>query len=164
MSEHFVRTSREKLRELLERPLDKLKLCVIYIDGIEFKGQHLVAALGVAIDGSKTVLGLRQGASENTTVVSELLEDLAGRGVDFSAPMLYVLDGAKALTKAVRKHAGKQAPIQRWSNAQAPQRDRAICRSHTAHRWTARWRTLMRCQAARTPRRPWRSCIESCWS
>ncbi len=113
VSEHFVRTSREKLRELLERPLDKLKLCVIYIDGIEFKGQHLVAALGVAIDGSKTVLGLRQGASENTTVVSELLEDLAGRGVDFSAPMLYVLDGAKALTKAVRKHAGKQAPIQR---------------------------------------------------
>ena len=113
VSEHFVRTSREKLRELLERPLDKLKLCVIYIDGIEFKGQHLVAALGVAMDGPKTVLGLRQGASENTTVAGELLEDLAGRGVDFSAPMLYVLDGAKALTKAVRKHAGKTAPIQR---------------------------------------------------
>ena len=111
VSEHFVRTSREKLRELLERPLDKLKLCVIYIDGIEFKGQHLVAALGVAMDGSKTVLGLRQGASENTTVAGELLEDLAGRGVDFSAPMLYVLDDAKALTKAVRKHAGKTAPI-----------------------------------------------------
>ena len=82
VSEHFVRTSREKLRELLERPLDKLKLCVIYIDGIEFKGPHLVAALGVAMDGSKTVLGLRQGASENTTVAGELLEDLAGRGVD----------------------------------------------------------------------------------
>ena len=113
VSEHFVRTSREKLRELLERPLDKLKLCVIYIDGIEFKGQHLVAALGVAMDGPKTVLGLRQGASENTTVAGELLEDLAGCGVDFSAPMLYVLDGAKALTKAVRKHAGKTAPIQR---------------------------------------------------
>ena len=113
VSEHFVRTSRQKLQALLERPLDKLKLCAIYIDGIEFKGQHLVAALGVAVDGSKTVLGLRQGASENATVVSELLEDLAGRGVDFWAPMLYVLDGAKALTKAVRKHAGKTALIQR---------------------------------------------------
>ena len=113
VSERFVRTSREKLQALLERPLDKLKLCAIYIDGIEFKGQHLVAALGVAIDGSKTVLGLRQGASENATVVSELLEDLAGRGVDFSAPLLYVLDGAKALTKALRKHAGKTALIQR---------------------------------------------------
>ncbi len=60
VSEHFVRTSREKLQALLERPLDKLKLCAIYIDGIEFKGQHLVAALGVAVDGSKTVLGLRR--------------------------------------------------------------------------------------------------------
>ena len=113
VSEHFVRTSREKLQALLERPLDKLKLCAVYIDGIEFKGQHLIVALGVAVDGAKTVLGLRQGASENATVVSELLEDLAGRGVDFSAPMLYVLDGAKALTKAVRKHAGKTALIQR---------------------------------------------------
>ena len=124
VSEHFVRTSREKLRELLERPLDKLKLCVIYIDGIEFKGQHLVAALGVAMDGSKTVLGLRQGASENTTVAGELLEDLAGRGVDFSAPMLYVLDGAKALTKAVRKPRGQDGADPALSNAQAPQRDR----------------------------------------
>ena len=113
VSEHFVRTSREKLRGILERPLGKLKLCAIYLDGIEFKGQHLVVALGVAVDGSKTVLGLRQGARENATVVGELLEDLAGRGVDFSVPMLYVLDGAKALTKAVRKHAGKMALIQR---------------------------------------------------
>ncbi len=113
VSERFVRTSREKLQALLERPLDKLKLCAVYIDGIEFKGQHLIVTLGVAVDGAKTVLGLRQGASENATVVSELLEDLAGRGVDFSAPMLYVLDGAKALTKAVRKHAGKTALIQR---------------------------------------------------
>ena len=91
----------------------KNKLCAIHLDGIEFKGQHLVVALGVAVDGSKTVLGLRQGASENATVVGELLEDLAERGVDFSVSMLYVLDGAKALTKAVRKHAGKMALIQR---------------------------------------------------
>ena len=62
VSEHFVRTSREKLRELLERPLDKLKLCVIYIDGIEFKGQHLVAALGVAMDGSKNGSGAAAGS------------------------------------------------------------------------------------------------------
>ena len=113
VSEHFVRTSRQKMRELLERPLDQLKLCAIYLDGIEFKAQHLVVALGVNVDGGKTVLGLRQGASENATVVGQLLEDLTERGVDFSVPMLYVLDGAKALTKAVRKHAGKMALIQR---------------------------------------------------
>ncbi len=113
VSDHFVRTSREKVRELLERPLDKLKLCAVYLDGIEFKGQHLIVALGVAVDGAKTVLGLRQGASENATVVGELLDDLAARGVDFSVPMLYVLDGSKALTKAVRKQAGERALIQR---------------------------------------------------
>ena len=113
VSDHFVRVSREKLGELLERPLDKLKLCVLYLDGIEFKGQHLIVALGINIDGTKTVLGLRQGASENATVVGELLDDLVERGVDFSVPMLYVLDGAKALTKAVRKHAGNQALVQR---------------------------------------------------
>ena len=109
-----MRVSREKLSEILERPLDKLKLCVLYLDGIEFQGQHLVAALGINIDGTKTVLGLRQGASENATVVGELLDDLVARGVDFSVPMLYVLDGAKALTKALRKHAGSQALLQRW--------------------------------------------------
>ena len=113
VSEHFVRTSRQKMRELLERPLDQLKLCAIYLDGIEFKAQHLVVALGVNVDGGKTVLGLRQGASENATVVGQLLEDLTERGVDFSVPMLYVPGGAKALTKAVRKHAGKMALIQR---------------------------------------------------
>ena len=113
VSDHFVRVSREKLGELLERPLDKLKLCVLYLDGIEFKGQHLIVALGINIDGTKTVLGLRQGASENATVVGELLDDLVERGVDFSVPMLDVLDGAKALTKAVRKHAGNQALVQR---------------------------------------------------
>ena len=87
----------------MERPLDKLKLCVLYIDGIEFKGQHLIVALGINIDGTKTVLGLRQGASGNATVVGELLDDLVERGVDFCVPMLYVLDGAKALTKVERK-------------------------------------------------------------
>ena len=130
VSEHFVRTSRGMLREIFDRPLEKLKLCAIYLDGIEFKGQHLVVALGVAVDGSKTVLGLRQGASENATVVGELLEDLAERRVDFSVPMLYMLDGAKALTKAVRKHAGKMALIQR-----CPLHKRRNVTSHLAEKY-----------------------------
>lgn len=113
VSDHFVRTSRAKLRELLERPLNELQLCVIYIDGIEFKGQHLVVALGVNVDGAKMVLGLRQGASENATVVGELLDALVARGIDFTLPMLYVLDGSKALRKAVSKRAGTQALLQR---------------------------------------------------
>ena len=73
----------------------------------------MIVALGINIDGHKTVLGLREGATENAAVVSELLGDLAGRGLDFSVPRLYVLDGGKALAAAVRRHAGEAAMIQR---------------------------------------------------
>lgn len=67
---------------------------------------------GINSDGRKTVLGLREGATENAAVVSELLGDLAARGLDFGVPRLYVLDGGKALA-AVRRHAGEAALIQR---------------------------------------------------
>ena len=73
----------------------------------------MIVALGINIDGCKTVLGLREGATENAAVVSELLGDLASRGLDFSVPRLYVLDGGKALAAAVRRHAGEAAMIQR---------------------------------------------------
>jgi transposase-like protein len=73
----------------------------------------MMAAIGVAQDGKKTVLGLREGATENAAVVRELLEDLARRGLDFSTPRWYVLDGAKALSAAVKRHAGEAALIQR---------------------------------------------------
>lgn len=73
----------------------------------------MIAAIGVGNDGQKTVLGLREGATENATVVRELLEDLAARGLDFATPKLYVLDGAKALSAAVKRHAGQDALIQR---------------------------------------------------
>ena len=59
------------------------------------------------------MLGLREGATENATVVGALLEDLAARGLDFTVPRLYVLDGSKALLAAVRRHAGEAALIQR---------------------------------------------------
>ncbi len=73
----------------------------------------MIVALGINSDGRKTVLGLREGATENAAVVSELLGDLAARGLDFSVPRLYVLDGGKALAAAVRRHAGEAAMIQR---------------------------------------------------
>jgi putative transposase len=112
-SERFIQASRGKLKELMARPLGELKLCAILIDGTPFKGRQMIAAVGVGNDGHKTVLGLREGATENATVVRELLEDLARRGLDFATPRLYVLDGAKALSSAVRRHAGEAALIQR---------------------------------------------------
>jgi putative transposase len=113
ISEHFIEASRAKLKALMERRLDKVRLCALMIDATPFQGQQMVAALGIGEDGRKTILGIRQGATENATVVGELLSDLVERGLDFTEPRLYVLDGGKALSAAVKKHAGESAPIQR---------------------------------------------------
>jgi putative transposase len=113
ISEHFIEASREKLRAMMERRLDKTRLCALLIDATPFEGQLMVAALGIDEYGRKTILGIRQGATENATVVGELLADLVERGLDFSEPRLYILDGGKALMAAVKKHAGESAAIQR---------------------------------------------------
>ncbi len=113
VSEHFIEASRAKLKEMMERRLDKTRICALLIDATPFAGQQMVAALGIGEDGRKTILGIRQGATENATVVGELLGDLLERGLDFTESRLYVLDGGKALTCAVKKHAGESAPIQR---------------------------------------------------
>src|ERR1700756_392169 len=113
VSDHFIEASRAKLKALMERRLDKMRLCALLIDATPFEGQQMVAALGIGEDGRKTILGIRQGATENATVVGELLGELVNRGLDFSTPRLYVLDGGKALHAAVKKYAGESAPIQR---------------------------------------------------
>ena len=113
ISEHFIEASREKLKALMERRLDKLRLCALLIDATPFAGQQMVVALGISQDGRKTILGIRQGATENATVVGELLGDLMNRGLDLSEPRLYVLDGGKALHAAVKRYAGESVPIQR---------------------------------------------------
>src|SRR5918996_640148 len=100
VSERFVQASKEKLRELLERSLADLDLCAMLIDGTPVKGRQMIAVIGIDREGMKHVLGLREGATENATVVRELLEDLAQRGVAFTRVRLYVLDGAKALHTA----------------------------------------------------------------
>jgi putative transposase len=113
VSEHFIEASRVKLKQLMERRLEKKKFCALLVDATPFQGQQMVAALGIGCDGTKTILGIWQGATENATVVGELLGDLMNRGLDFTAPRLYVLDGGKALHAAVKKYAGELAPIQR---------------------------------------------------
>src|SRR5208282_3447885 len=83
ISEHFIEASREKLQDMMERRLDKTRLCALLVDATPFEGQQMVAALGIAQDGRKMILGIRQGATENATVVGELLGDLVSRGLDF---------------------------------------------------------------------------------
>jgi transposase-like protein len=113
VSEHFIEASRAKLKKMMERRLGTTRLCALLIDATPFQGQQMVAALGIDEYGRKMILGIRQGATENATVVGELLGDLVDRGLDFNEPRLYILDGGKALTAAVKKHAGESAAIQR---------------------------------------------------
>src|SRR5689334_25433592 len=92
VSENFIEASRERVKQLMERPLGELRLCAVLIDGTPFKDRQMIAALGIGCDGTKTVLGIREGATENATVVGALLGELLERGLDFSTPRLYILD------------------------------------------------------------------------
>jgi putative transposase len=113
VSREFVQASAAQLKELCERKLDGLDLVVILIDGKEVGGQTVVVALGMESSGKKQVLGLWQGATENTTVVTELLEDLVARGLNPERRYLFVIDGAKALRAGIERVFGERAEVQR---------------------------------------------------
>ena len=85
----------------------------MFIDGIEFGGHAVLIALGVTIDGTKIPLGIWAGSTENTTVVTELLSNLVGRGLRVEQSMLFVIDGGKAIRKALRDVFGDRAVVQR---------------------------------------------------
>jgi transposase-like protein len=112
VSRHWKAATAKELESLLQRPIPK-DLLVLMIDSKFFGGDCLVAAIGVDLQGRKHVLGLWHGATENATVVKGLLEDLVSRGLESERKMLIVLDGAKALRKAVQMVLGEQALVQR---------------------------------------------------
>jgi transposase-like protein len=112
VSRHWKVATAKELEQLMQRPVPK-DLLVLMIDSKFFGGDCLVAAVGVDLQGKKYVLGLWHGATENSTVVKGLLEDLVSRGLESERKMLIVLDGAKALRKAVQMVLGEQAVVQR---------------------------------------------------
>ncbi len=113
VSRSFVKASAKEVRQLSERRFDDLRFPVIYIDGVDYVGETMVCALGITEDGSKRLLGLRQGATENAEVCTSLLEELRERGLATGVPTLFVLDGSKALRAAVKRVWGRHALIQR---------------------------------------------------
>src|SRR3954452_4137056 len=113
VSREFVSRTRENLIELMSRPLGDLRLAVLMLDGIDLKGRCCVVALGIDTDGVKHPLGLWDGSTENATVTTTLLANLVERGLDVEQGVLVVLDGAKALRKAVRDVFGVHTPVQR---------------------------------------------------
>jgi transposase-like protein len=113
VSRHWKAASQQQLQQLLERPLGELDLCVLFLDGKEFHDFTLIVAMGVDRRGRKHVLGLWSGATENAVVCGALLDDLIARGLSMDKPYLFILDGAKALKKAVVSRFGSQGLIQR---------------------------------------------------
>jgi len=113
VSRQFVQASAAQLKRLCEKKLDDLDLVAILIDGIHLGQQVLVVALGIESSGKKHVLGLWQGATENTTVVKELLEDLVARGLNSERRYWFVIEGAKALRAGIERVFGGRAEVQR---------------------------------------------------
>ncbi len=113
VSREFVARTAETLAALMSRRLDDVRLAVLMLDGIELKGRTNVVCLGITTEGQKVPLGLWEGSTENAVVATALLADLVDRGLDVAQGVLCVLDGAKALRKAVRDVLGALTPVQR---------------------------------------------------
>jgi transposase-like protein len=142
VSRVFVERTREALAELMSRDLSDMRLAVMMLDGIELKGRTNIVALGISTDGIKVPLGLWEGSTENATVATALLSDLVARGLDPEQGMLFVIDGGKALRKAIRTVFG-EVPVQRCIRHKErnvlehlPERDRPLVRSRLRKAWS----------------------------
>src|SRR5262252_704864 len=112
-SRRFVNLSEQQLTEWLARPLGELDLPVVMVDGIHFRDRVILLALGIDAQVTKHILGVREGSTESTRVVRSLLSDLIERGLDADRARLWVIDGGKALRKAIVETFGATALVQR---------------------------------------------------
>ena len=113
VSELFIERTRTALGELMARRLDDVRLAVMMLDGLEIADRTHVVALGISTEGVKIPLGLWEGSTENATLVSMLLADLVDRGLDPDQAILFVIDGGKALRKAIKDVFGEHALVHR---------------------------------------------------
>jgi putative transposase len=113
VSRDFVRASAADVRALAERRFEGGRFPAVMIDGVGYASQRMIVALGITEGGTKRILGLRQGATEDAVVCVALLEDQQSLGLDTSQPTLRVLDGPKALHAAVKRVWGGDVGIQR---------------------------------------------------
>jgi transposase-like protein len=113
VSRRFVSATGKQLEQWLRRDLPPVRLAAIMIDGLAFDEHVVLIALGVDAEGKKHVLGLHEGATENQAACGALLDDIIGRGVPTLRSMLFVIDGAKALHKAIVARFGPRALVQR---------------------------------------------------
>jgi len=113
VSREFIESSARSMEKLAQRRFEDVDVLVIYLDGLQRGGHHVIGALGVDREGHKHVLGIEPGASENQAVVTRLLEGLVERGIDPQKRYLFVVDGAKALRSGIRRVFGSKQLVQR---------------------------------------------------
>ena len=116
VSRETIEAGARVLKELAERDFSELDILIVYLDGIQLGKHHILAAVGVDADGKKHVLGVRDGASENTIVTTALLEELVERGLRPDRRRLFVVDGSKALTSGIGRVFGTRNEVQRCRN------------------------------------------------
>jgi transposase-like protein len=143
VSEMFIERTRTALGELMSRRLDDVRLAVMMLDGLEIAERTHVVALGITTDGVKIPLGLWEGSTENATLARALLADLVDRGLDPEQAILFVIDGAKALRRAIKDVFGEHALVHRCHRHKErnvtdllPERDRATVRARIRAAWS----------------------------
>jgi transposase-like protein len=142
ISELFVERTRSALGELMARRLDDVRLAVMMLDGLEIADRTHVVALGISTEGHKIPLGLWEGSTENASLARLLLADLVDRGLDPEQAILFVIDGAKALRRAIKDVFGEHALVHRCHRHKErnvcdllPERDRDQVRARIRAAW-----------------------------
>jgi putative transposase len=143
VSEMFIERTRTALGELMSRRLDDVRLAVMMLDGLEIADRTHVVALGITTDGVKIPLGLWEGSTENATLARALLSDLVDRGLDPEQAILFVIDGGKALRRAIKDVFGEHALVHRCHRHKErnvrdllPERDRDQVRARLRAAWS----------------------------
>lgn len=143
VSRRFKALTEARLAEWMASDLSELDLLVIQIDGLHLDDNLLmIGAVGVDTEGGKHPLGVVEGATENAATVQALFDNLIERGLDPAVCRLFIVDGAKALTKAIRRTFGADTPIQR-------------CQVHKARNITDRTPPKLHAAVRRTLRQAW---------
>jgi transposase-like protein len=142
ISQLFIERTRTALGDLMSRRLDDVRLAVMMLDGLEITDRTHVVALGVTTEGHKIPLGLWEGSTENATLARTLLADLVDRGLDPDQAILFVIDGGKALRRAIKDVFGEHALVHRCHRHKErnvcdllPERDRDQVRARMRAAW-----------------------------
>jgi len=141
VSKAFIRGSRQALDAINGRDLAPYSWAAMMIDGIEFADTSVIVVLGITTTGKKLVLGLLRGDTENSEVCKDLFQQLIDRGLKYDDPFLFVLDGSKALKKAVRKVFGESFPVQRCIRHKERNVLKYLSRQHHAE-FRRRWKLI----------------------